>query len=272
MRLGASEVVLTVHGHEVVVSQRVVRHGVLISVIGLEVAHHVGQAGLRCGFGALFGDFAAHVHLFEVFLGCRVELVVEVVLGFLGFRFRGLVYFESRAHGAVHDDFAWRLNFLEAVKRDVIQITRRIEVPLLISQHLLEEHVAPRLPLLPLQQQIVGARDLVVLIVLNVSHRLIQIAIRTNAGRCKTILDFRQVLFQHGHAILAYDDALELGRLDLLVPLVVADVFHGETLGRVCVEDLFYQVPTRLGNDARYQIVTVQYLLVEFARVRVLEG
>ena len=39
--LGAAEVVLTVHGHHFILSQRVVRHGVLVSRVSLEVAHHV---------------------------------------------------------------------------------------------------------------------------------------------------------------------------------------------------------------------------------------
>ena len=78
------------------------------------------------------------------------------------------------------------------------------------------------------------------LVVLNVSHRLIQIAVGTNAGRCKTVLNLGKVLFEYGDAILADDDAFEFGRLHLLVPLMVANVLHGEAFGRVRVEDLFY--------------------------------
>ena len=80
--LGSSEVGLSVHSHQGILSKRVVGHGVFIHLIGLEIRHHVGKASLGRGFGSLLGALAvgAHLHLLEVFLGSWIQLRVEVVL------------------------------------------------------------------------------------------------------------------------------------------------------------------------------------------------
>ena len=91
----------------------------------------------------------------------------------------------------MHDDFARRLNFLQTVQRDVVQIGGRVEVTLFVVQHLLEEHVSAGLSLLTLEQQVVRRGDLVVLVVLDVGDRLTQLAVGANAGRCKAVVDFR---------------------------------------------------------------------------------
>lgn len=171
----------------------------------------------------------------------------------------------------MHDDFARRLNFLQTVKRNVVKIGGRVEVTLFVVHDLLEEHVPAGLTLLPLEQQVVRRRDLVVLVVLDVGDSLGQLAVGANAGRCKAVVDFRKILLQDGHAVLADDDALELAGLDLTEPLVVADVLRSEALGRVGVQNLLDQVATRLGDDAGDQVVAVQYFLVQLAGVRVLE-
>ena len=94
----------------------------------------------------------------------------------------------------MHDDLARSLNLLETIQRDVVQVGRRVQVTFLVSQHLLEEDVPTSLPLLALKEEVVRRGDLVVLVVLDVSHRLIQITVWANATRGETVLDLGKVL------------------------------------------------------------------------------
>jgi len=80
----------------------------------------------------------------------------------------------------MHHDFAWGLNLLQAIEGHVIEVARTVQVPLLVSHDLLEEDVATRFPLLFLQKKIVRRRDLIMLIILNVSYGLAQVAVWTN--------------------------------------------------------------------------------------------
>ena len=80
----------------------------------------------------------------------------------------------------MHHDFAWGLNLLQAVKGHVVEVARAIQVPLLVSHYLLEKDITTCFPLLFLQEKIVSGRDLIVLIILNVSYGLAQIAVWTN--------------------------------------------------------------------------------------------
>ena len=93
-------------------------------------------------------------------------------------------------------------------------------------------------PLLLFEQQVVGGRDLVVLVVLDVSYGLTQIAVRTYARSCKTVLDFAEVLIQDGNSILANDYALHLCWFHLLIPFMPSDILHSESLIGIRVEDL----------------------------------
>jgi len=138
----------------------------------------------------------------------------------------------------MHHYFSWRLNFLKTVERHVIQIAGTIQVSLLIAHDLLKEMIAAGFPLLLFEQQVVGGRDLVVLVVLDVSYGLTQIAVGTYARSCKTVLDFAEVLIEHGNSILANDYALHLSWLHLLIPFMPSDILHSESLIGIRVEDL----------------------------------
>lgn len=207
-----------------------------------KVRHGVVHASLSRRFGALLGSL---VQLLEVLFGCWVQLGAKSFLSVDRARLalRNLVNFKSVCHGGVHHDLARSLNFLETVERDVVQVVGRVEVTFLVSHDLLEEVVAAGLSLLSLQQQIVSGGDLVVLIVLDVRHRLVEVAVIRGDARCvETVLDLAKKLFDHRHPVLANHDALHFRWLHLVVPLVVADVFHSEALGGIGVEDLLDEV------------------------------
>ena len=72
----------------------------------------------------------------------------------------------------MHHYLAWRLDLLQAVEGHVIEVARTVQVPLLISHDLLEKNVATRFSLLFLQKKVVRRRDLIVLVILNVSYGL----------------------------------------------------------------------------------------------------
>lgn len=93
------------------------------------------------------------------------------------------------------------------------------------------------------------------LIVLDVGHRLGQVAVGADAGCGEAVLDLRQVLLEHGYPVLADNDALHLARLCLRVPFVRANLLDREALLWIRVEDLFDKVSARLADYARYQIV-----------------
>ena len=69
------------------------------------------------------------------------------------------------------------VDLLESIESEIIEVIGRVEVPLLVPHHLLEEVVSARLPLLSLQQQVVSRGNLVVLVVLNIGHCLAQVAV-----------------------------------------------------------------------------------------------
>ena len=145
----------------------------LIHSILLEVGHHVCEAGLSCGLSPLLLYL---VHLLEVLLGGWIQLVVEALLRrslqWTGLRLGDLVDFETAAHGRMHHYFAWGLDFLQAVERHVVQVTRAVQVSLLVTHDLLEEYIPTSLSLLLLQEQVVSRRDLIVLVILNISYSL----------------------------------------------------------------------------------------------------
>jgi hypothetical protein len=69
---------------------------------------------------------------------------------------------------------------LQTIEGYVIEIAGAIEIPLFVSHDLLKKVVSARFTLLSLEKQIVCGRNLVVLIILNVSYSLIQITVWTN--------------------------------------------------------------------------------------------
>ena len=75
------------------------------------------------------------------------------------------------------------------------------------------------------------------LIVLNVSYGLTQVAIWTNTRSCEAVLDLAKVLVEDGNAVLTNYDSLHLGRLDLLVPLMISNFLDCEPLAWVGVQD-----------------------------------
>ena len=76
------------------------------------------------------------------------------------------------------------------------------------------------------------------LIILDVCHRLGQVAVGADAGCGEAVLDLREVLLEHGYPVLADNDALHLARLCLCVPFVRANLLDRETFLRIRVEDL----------------------------------
>ena len=97
--------------------------------------------------------------------------------------------------------------------------------------------ITTRFSLFFLEEKIVCRRNLIMLIILNVSYGLAQIAVWTNTRRCETILDLAQVLVEHGDAIFTDYDTFHFGRLHLLVPFVCPYLLNGVPLVRVRVED-----------------------------------
>lgn len=218
--------------------QWTVCHGVLVHAVLLEVGHHVCQPCLRRRLGSLLLDL---VHLLKILLGCRIQLVIETFLGlslqWSCFRFWNLIDLEAASHGRMHHDFAWSLNLLQAVEGHVIEVARAVQVPLLVSHDLFEEDVTTRFSLLFLEKKIISRGNLIMLIILNVSYGLAQIAVWTNTWRCETILDLAQVLVKHGNAILTDNDTFHFCRLHLLVPFVCPYLLHGVPLVRIGVEN-----------------------------------
>ena len=198
-----------------------------------------------------------------------VEVFLSLQLLSLGFAY--LVDLKTRTHSAVHYYLARSLNFLKTVQRDVVKIGSGIQVPLLVPKHLFEEHISASLPLLSLQKKVVGGGDLIVFVVLNVSHRLIQITVWTDAGGGETILNFRKVFFKNRYSILANDNALQLARFYLLIPLVVSNVLDSESFGWIGVQNLLDQVLAWFTNNAWNEIVAVKNFLIQLAGIWVLE-
>ena len=84
------------------------------------------------------------------------------------------------------------------------------------------------------------------LVVLDVSYSLIEVAIWTYAGCDEAVLDLAQELFNDGHSVLSDDYALEFLGLDLVVPLVGANLLYRVSFGWICIENRPDQVLGRL--------------------------
>ena len=169
----------------------------------------------------------------------------------------------------MHHDLSRSLDLLQTIKRHVVKVAGAIQVPLLISHYLLEEMVTPCLSLLLLEQEVVGGCDLIVLIILNVSYGLAKVTIGTDSRRRETVLDFAEVLVEHGDPILPDHYSLHLCRLYLLVPFVCPDVLHSVPLVRISVQNLPYQILARLRNETGDEVIAIQNLLVKFTGIRI---
>ena len=110
----------------------------------------------------------------------------------------------------MHHDLPGRLDLLQTIKWHVIEVASAVEIPFLITHDLFEEMVSTSFPLLLFEEQVVGGGDLVVLVVLDVSYRLAQVAVRIYARRREAVLDFAEVLVQHRNSVLANYYALHL--------------------------------------------------------------
>lgn len=109
------------------------------------------------------------------------------------------------------------------------------------------------------------------LIVLYVSYSLIEVAIWTNAWCDEAVLNLAEELFNDGHSVFSNDYAFEFLRLDLVVPLVRTNLLYRVSFCWVCIENRPDQVLGRLWDETGYQVITIQYLLVELAGIWVLK-
>ena len=147
----------------------------------------------------------------------------------------------------MHHDFAWGLHLHSAIELYLVQIGCGIQVSFLISGHLLKKVVTPSFSLLLFQQQIVSRGYLVVLIVLDISHSLVQVAVWTDATSYKTVLNLAKKLVKHWHTVLTNDDSFsDFVDLDLTKPLVGLDLSDGVPFGRISIQNLLDQILTGL--------------------------
>lgn len=79
------------------ISQRAVRHGMLVHAVLLEIGHHVSQPCLRSRLRPLLLNL---VHLLKILLRRRIQLRSESFLCLQRpcLRFRNLIDFEAAAH------------------------------------------------------------------------------------------------------------------------------------------------------------------------------
>lgn len=91
----------------------------LVHSILFEVRHHISKSRLSSRLSSLLLYF---VHLLKVLLSHRVQLGTEALLSLQWscLRLGYLVDFEPTAHGGVHHDFAWSLDFLQTVQSNVV--------------------------------------------------------------------------------------------------------------------------------------------------------
>ena len=151
----------------------------------------------------------------------------------------------------------------------------------LVQEDLLKYVIPPGLPLHLLQHQIVCRCDLIVLVVLYKDRCLVE-EVWISHWKKGVIPDLSRWvphISHHGeksliddwNRILAHNDTLKVRWLWLIKPVMRPDVFNSITCRWVGVQDLFYQILAVCGNEAWYQIVTIQDLLIEFVSVRILK-
>ena len=163
----------------------------------------------------------------------------------------------------MHHNFSGSLHFLDAIERKVIKVAGRVEVPLLVPHDLFEKVVAAGLTLAFLEQEVVCRSNLVVFVVLNVRHSLVQVAVGRNPTGREAVLDLREELVDHGDSVLADHDAIHFIGLDLVVPLVISYVREGHPCCRICVQNFLDQILAGFANEPWDQEIAVKNLLVE---------
>ena len=105
------------------------------------------------------------------------------------------------------------------------------------------------------------------LVVLDVSDGLIEIAVGTDAWRHEAVLYFGQKLFYHRHSVFSNHYSFHISVFYQLVPLVTADIRDGHSSFRVCIQNFLNKVLGALGNESGNQKVAIQDFLVKFACV-----
>lgn len=115
-----------------------------------------------------------------------------------------------------------------------------------------------------LQAELVGGRDVIVLVALQTLLPVVQVEAE--------FLQRLQHLEVNRHAVEAHDDALHPHLLLLRLPGVLADVLHREPLGWVGVEDILEKVLAFDGDLLRTVLLASKDLLLERSCVRVFEG
>jgi len=248
-----------------------VGHCVLVSGTLLEIAHHVSDSRLCGGLSSFFLNF---VHLVEVLFSARVELSSKALLGleWPGLTPADVADFEPTAHCGMHYSLTWSIHLLKSIESHVVQVRCTVEVPFLISHHLLKQVIPPGFPLFFLKQKVVGGCYLIVLVILNVGDCLVEIAVGRDPRGDEAVLYFREELVDHGDSVLADDNAFHVLDLDDVVPFVAPYLGNGQSGGGVGVQNSFDQVFGGLRDKTWDQKVAVQDLFVQLACVWVFEG
>ena len=141
----------------------------------------------------------------------------------------------------MHHDFAWSLPLHSAIELYLVQIGCGIQISFLISGHLLKKVVTSSFSLLLFQQQIVSRGYLVVFIILDISHSLVQVAIWTDSTCYKTVLNLAKKFVKHWHTVLPNDNSFsDFVDLDLTKPLMGLDLRDGIPFGRISIQNLLY--------------------------------
>ncbi len=81
----------------------------------------------------------------------------------------------------MHHNLTRGLNLLKTVEWHVVQIACTVEITLFVAHHLLEEMVSARFALLFLEEKIISGSNLIMLIILDISYGLTQIAVGIDA-------------------------------------------------------------------------------------------
>ena len=144
----------------------------------------------------------------------------------------------------MHHNFAWSLNLLKTIERHIVQIASTVQVSLLVSHDLLKEDITTGLSLLFLKQQIISGGNLIVLVVLNVSYGLTQIAIWADARCCKAVLYFAQVFIEDRDPILTDHNTLHFCRFNLLIPIMAPNFLHSVPFTWVSIKYFPYEIFT----------------------------
>ena len=210
-------------------------------VLLLKVWHHI----LKPCLGSAFGSFLLYlIHLFKVLFCGRVQLValIESLLclhwpWLLCFRFWNVIYLKSTSHCRVHHNFTRRLNLLNRVQRNVIQVWGTIQVTLFISHNLLKEVISTSFPLFLFKQQVISRSYLIMFVVLNVCNCLVQIAVWTYSGSDEAVLYLAEKFVNNWNSILTNYDAIQLSGFDLIVPLVSSNLCNCISLGWIRIEN-----------------------------------